>query len=417
MIRLIDPGKKSNASALGYAISFLLLVGLICCGVLFISSVNKRLEMNYTMQEHLVFDNYLSLTLGANTREKQQITLFHPAGDTSDIFIKPWGAYKVVTANTRHSGRFITKSALIGYPIKTTLPSLYLADNNQSLKLCGNTKIEGEVFLPERGVDRSYIGGKHYENDQLIYGIQKKSETYLPALNPVYADLRWSTFIREGGSKMAYFSRDSIFSFDHETTIISQITPLYLKNKIQGNVILHSFDSIIVTAAAQLENVILISPCVRFEEGFKGSVQVIAHQKIICEKNVKLLYPSTLVLNEIDFNQSETSAFVRMQEGAKVIGGILLTSQQPNFRKPVQLDIASGATVGGLVFNTGETLLYGKIIGNIYTQTFKINAGGGVYTNNLLDVLISSVRLPKDFLYPDWLKEMELKTAKIITCF
>lgn len=416
---MIQPGFLSSriqASALGYAITFLLLVGLICTGVLFISSVNKRLEMNYNMKEHLILDNYVSLMHGAKSNGKDKITLFHPAGDTSDIFIRPWGAFKVVTANTWHGNRRISKSALIGYAMENVLPALYLPDNSQSLKLCGNTRIEGEAFLSERGLEMSYIAGKNYENEKLLYGTQHKSERYLPPLNPTYSNLTIETFLKNG-RKIAFFNRDSTFAFDTETSIVSQIEPMFIQHNIQGNVILHSFDSIYVSASARLENVILIAPYVRFQEGFRGSVQVIAHEKIVCEKKVRLLYPSMLVLNETAFHQDIHNASVEIQEEAIVTGGILLTSQNFNFRRPVHLEIAHKATVGGLIYNQGETALYGKIIGHIYTQNFLIRAGGGVYTNQLLDATISSTQLPREFLYPDWLEKMEFRNAKIISCF
>lgn len=408
--------KKIPAAALGYAISFLLLTALVCCGVLFISSVNKRLEVNYTLREHLLLDNYLSLSYGAKVFGKEKITLIHPAGDTSDIFIKPWGAFRVVTAHTRHGSKLVSKSALVGYEMEAKLPALYLSDLNQALKLCGNTKIEGEAFLPERGAERSYIAGKNYENEKLLYGELKRSESHLPSLNPVYSNLTLSSFTQTA-KKIDFFSRDSSFSFDQETVLVSQIEPLTIHNHISGNIVLHSFDSIFVASTAQLENVILVAPVVRFEAGFKGSVQVIAHQKIVCEKNVRLMYPSILVLNELSFNAGTRPSSVELQEEAKVIGGILLTSQDPNFRKPVHLSMAFKSTAGGLVYNQGETFLQGKITGNLYTQQFILHAGGGVYTNHLLDAKISSVQLPVEFLYPDWLQTMEFSNAKIISCF
>ena len=45
---------KLKSSALGYAITFSLLIGLVCSGMLFISSVNKRLEINYITKEYLI---------------------------------------------------------------------------------------------------------------------------------------------------------------------------------------------------------------------------------------------------------------------------------------------------------------------------------------------------------------------------
>ena len=78
------------ASALGYAIAFMLLVGLVTSGILFISSVNKRLEMNYTLDEHLLLNNYFSLQFGATSPHTGKQQLIHSSGDTTQITRKSW---------------------------------------------------------------------------------------------------------------------------------------------------------------------------------------------------------------------------------------------------------------------------------------------------------------------------------------
>ena len=102
-----------SASAMGYAISFLLLIGLICSGVLFVASANKRLERNYSVQEHLVFDNYFSLLYGAK-QENGTYFLNHPTGDSSTICVKNWGVFNVVEVRTHHRQNELIKTALIG---------------------------------------------------------------------------------------------------------------------------------------------------------------------------------------------------------------------------------------------------------------------------------------------------------------
>lgn len=404
------------AAALGYAITFLFLVGMVCSGVLIISSVNKRLETNYTIREHLVFDNYLSLLLGARLDNETARSIVHTAGDTSAIQVKSWGAYKVVVAKTFHGNRRISRSALIGYNSETTLPALYLPENSQALKLTGNTRIEGIAYLSERGLDRGYIAGKNYENDQLIYGEQRKSDNSLPKLHTLFENLSLESLIA-GTVKIDPIGKDSTFAFDQPTALISTIGPLYLRNRLAGNIILHSFDSIYVSAESVLENVILIAPKIRFQKNFRGSVQAIAHESIVCEENVRLTYPSTLVMNETAPALSQ-NRLIQLHEKAQVLGGILLVSQQSNFRMPVQLQLREKSLVAGLVYNQGETELRGKVIGHLYTQRFFLRAGGGEYINHLLDAVISSKQLPDEFIIPGWLATAsETSKSRILTCF
>ena len=409
-------GKKVNASALGYAITFLFLVGLVCTGVVFISSVNKRLELNYNLKEYIIMDNYLSLKIGASMENELIKTIIYSAGDTTDITVKPWGAFKVVVAKTRHNNRKISKSAMIGLEIDDNLPALYLPDNNQALKLIGDTKIEGIAYLPERGLERGYIAGKNYMNDKLLYGEQKKSEKYLPKIKALYQNLSLESFIKDT-KKIEGITKDTIFDFDQPTSLYTSIEPIYLEKSIKGNIIIHSFDSIYVSSKCKLENVILISPKVRFEKGFIGSVQVIAHDQIICEEGVRLTYPSTLVLNETKMNIDKTNSRIILKENVQVRGGILLLSQASNFRKPIRLKIDEKSLVAGIIYNQGETEIKGKVIGHLYTASFNLIAGGGEYSNHLLDVFISSEKLPKEFIIPNWLDEEKSGKSKIMSCF
>lgn len=408
--------RKTKASAIGYAISFMLLIALICSGVLFIASVNKRLEVLHLTKEHLIFDNYTALLFASKQELKPTHSLAHVSGDTSEITSKMWGSFKMVHVLTRHSGKSIQKTALIAYLTDGGLPALYLPDNQQALKIGGETRIEGTAFLSERGIERAYIGGKNYMFDQLIFGKTARSERSLPPLKKQVQNLGLESFIA-GCDKKDYIMQDSAFSFVNKTTLFSEMGALRVSNSYSGNVIIHSFDSIYVTREARLKNVILIAPRIRFQEGFKGSVQAIAHQSIVCEKNVSLEYPSTLTLNELKNSALGEQAQVYLDENSRVLGGILVQTQQFNFRNMPRLFVAKGALVGGLVYNAGETELNAKVIGHLYTQKFTLKAGGGVYINHLLDATVSSVKLPDYFCIPAWLDKLETQQAKIISCF
>jgi hypothetical protein len=407
---------KLNASALGYAITFLFLVGLVCTGVIFISSVNKRLELNYNLKEHIIMDNYLSLQIGATNESTVRKEIIHPSGDTTELTVKLWGSFKVIVATTKHNNRQIKKATLLGYEVTEVLPVLYLPDNNQALKLIGDTKIEGIAYLPERGVERGYIAGKNYVHEKLLYGEQKVSEKTIPKLKFQFENLSLESYVTNT-KKIDGITKDTIFDFDQPTSLYTSIEPIYLSNVIKGNIIIHSFDSIYVSNQCKLENVILISPKVRFEKGFIGSVQVIAHEQIICEEKVRLTYPSTLILNELKINVESGNRSVTLKQNAQVRGGVLLVSQQNNSRKPIQLKMDHKSLISGLVYNTGNTEIRGRIIGHLYTNNFRLIEGGGEYTNHLLDVLLSSDRLPKDFIIPNWLEKCEVGKFKFISCF
>lgn len=406
---------KIQSSALGYAIAFMLLVGMIASGVLFISSANKRLERHHNMKEHLLMDNYLGLLHGARTLSEGKQQIIHSSGDTTDITRKNWGMFRVIVSHTHHKVGSVTKSAIVGYETDESHPALYLPERKQTLKLCGETRLEGTVVLGERGLERGHLAGQSYKGDKLLYGKQKKAERSLPGIKTSLKNESIQKY-RENTKKIDPIHQDTSFSFSEQTRLVSQIEPLFIQNNIYGNVILHSFDTIVVSAGITLENVILIAPNVRFENGFQGMVQVIAHERIVLGKDVKLRYPSALILNEDRKNDSNNEHGIYLQGKSSVLGGVLLFTQFPSPRKRLKLTIDQ-ARIGGLVINLGETELKGEVIGHLYTNQFTLRAGGGRYSNHLLNAKISTADLPKEMVLPNWLRDEKVTKPKIISCF
>ncbi len=406
---------RIKSSALGYAIAFALLIGLVCSGFLLMAGTHKRVEQEFTGREQLLFNNYLALIHGAKSEENGTQVLVHSTGDTSRITRKNWGAFRVIVSNTFHKSKSIHRSAIVGYESDEAPFALYLPDKKQSLKLCGDTKIEGRVALSERGAERGHISGKLYSGKQLIYGTKTESERNLP---PLRSDVKEASlqFYLSDGVRIDLFSKDSSFSFAEKTRILSSHGTLKVQHALRGNVILHSHDSVVVASGATLENVLILAPYVRFEKGFRGAVQVVATEKITCEENVKLVYPSALTLHETTENTSTKQHGIFMEKGSEVLGGVLLFSEKPNFRKPVYLNIQE-ARIGGFVYNAGTTQLKGEVIGAIYTNEFELYTGGGTYKNHLLDATISMKKLPENFIVPQWLKDTKRKKPKILSCF
>ena len=193
--------------------------------------------------------------------------------------------------------------------------------------------------MPIKGLERAYLAAKSYNGTELIYGNQKRSEKFLPPLRPSVKNLTLETFY-SNSDKSNFIEKDSVYDFDRKTSLISTLDLLVIEHNLSGNVIIHSFDSIFVRSTAHLNNVILIAPKIRFESGFKGSVQAIAHKQLIVEKNVFLQYPSVLVLNELETSINSKKSLIQINEKSKVLGGILLVSQFPDVKNPKALSQA-----------------------------------------------------------------------------
>jgi hypothetical protein len=132
---------------------------------------------------------------------------------------------------------------------------------------------------------------------------------------------------------------------------------------------------------------------------------------------VSLLYPSTLVLNENYPAIDGPAHSIQIDEESRVLGGILMVSQQSDYRKPIQLYMATETVVAGLVYNQGVSEIRGSILGHLYTNSLQLHYGGGNNVNHLLDCTLSSKQLPKDFVLPHWIKSTSTKNTRIVTRF
>lgn len=400
------------SSALGYAIAFLLLVGLFTSGVLFLTSTHKRIEAHFIGQEYLLFDNYTAIQYGASQSISGNYHLFHPSGDTSSIQVKQWGMLKSTVVTTYNKGRSLKREALTMQETDAAYPCLYMPDQKRKIALAGETRLEGKVFASERSLTRANIHRKPFKSEKLVFGKLYKSEKYLPPLHKEISE-NDLTYLLSDITSIERLPSDSTFSFGNKTTLHRSNETLEIIGNLRGNIILQSFDQIFVNASAHLEYVILLAPRVIFEKGFVGKVQVIASEQIICEENVHLDYPSALLLHENE-SRGEQSR-ITLMEGSRVLGGVLLTSKQPDFRNLVLLDVQE-ATIGGLVYNRGESEIRGEIIGSLYTNKLVAHTGGGVYGGHLIDARISSKQLPESFIMPNWLKDSKVTKPVLITC-
>ena len=403
-----------RAAALSYAIVFSLLIGLICSGLLFISATQKKLEIHYTGNEALLLDSYAAIQFGKNELPLDDTAqIIHPSGDTSIIKHSKWGAFSVVCTRTFKNNKLKQRVALIGKEINTDSPSLYVPGNTGELKVAGNSLIEGTVFVPNAQVERAFISTKTYSKEKLVYGNIQSSNNSLPSLATSCQNISLSSFC-EHLTPIPYQFHDSTYSFFEKTTFYQEITPIIISNSLKGNLVIQSFDSIYVTAEARLEHVILNAPIVRFESGFSGSVQVIAQEKIILEKNVHLLYPSVTILNEPSTYNSTIRSHVFLDSLSSIRGGILMTSQKIDFRNMPFLNIQPESLVAGMVYNSGESQIRGSVIGSIYTQRLSAYFGGGVYDNHLIDATVTIKKLPARFCSPNWLQDVSKSHLTLI---
>lgn len=402
-----------KSSSLAYAIIFLLFIGLFTTGIVLLSGTHKVIEVNSRTKENVAFNTVNNINWFLST--ELEGTRINSTGDTSILVKSNWGAWDILYCKSFHNRFQFEKFVLTGVQYFQKPLALYLADTDQKLSVAGQTRIEGLAYLPKRGVERAYIGGQNYSGEKLIYGEQKVAQKKLPELLENAANFNLGEFLKKKNLlEIDQLSNSINQKFSEPTVYYQSITPVFISDSVSGNVVIHSFDSIFITKESYIDNAILVAPIIRIEAGFTGSVQIEASQRVTIENNVLLNYPSTIRMTEEKKNTNEVKHGVYFQGNSELRGGILIISKSPNFRNLIQLNIDENSLVAGLIYNQGESDVKGTIIGSLYTYKIVLESRSADYSNHLLNAYISSEKLPKNFISPNWLKTKESSKSQII---
>jgi cytoskeletal protein CcmA (bactofilin family) len=320
---------------------------------------------------------------------------------------KPWGIFDVVTSKTSVKNEYFQKMAFTG-GYSTQREALFLNDNNKPLVLVGNTKIQGNVALPKKGVKRGNIAGNSYYGSQLIYGNIRLSNTSLPQLNnetylkPYFND----SFIN---NEFEFFElKDNlkkVVSFDEQTELVKNFGQINLQFiELTGNIIIQSSTKIKVSISALLTDVILIAPIIEIENSVKGNFQALATKQILVGENCELNYPTSLIINEESISSSNqqnkvtdkiNQIVVNENTTIKGIVAFLTNTKQTNYKPQILLE--KNAIVSGEVYCEKNFELKGTVNGMIYTDSFVATQFGSVYINHIFNGTIIESNLPKQY--------------------
>jgi hypothetical protein len=404
--------QKISGSALSYAILFVLLLSLIAGGLISVFSAFNRQNIVFQTNENLFFDNRAALKFAElNSAWKvDSVQYLHPSGDTSLIKRKKWGLFDGFAIRTYKGNQEVSGFYLLGSKSSSAIPGLVQFSGSEGLKITGKTKLEGSLFISNGKIERAYIAGKNFEYQELYHGKLNETKEH-------HWELKANLFpdnISFTDKEERVYSGQNINQTFFDKTILFSGASANIHSMISGNVILNFTDSITIESSSNLENVCVYAPLVRIKKGFKGSMQIFATEKVILEDSVALNYPSSIVVKGKE--GSSSNSIIHIGEYGKLIGGIVLITENFDFRNPPRLIVSKNATVGGIVYNVGTTELYGGIFGHIYTGDFECKVAGGVYTNHLVDATISSRRVPARFGIPKILSSQEKLPTITLLC-
>lgn len=397
--------KRVKAGALQYVLVISVLIAIIVFAFIALIYLQRRVQLKNSFYKEAVenvqfgFDFISQNDVPYNTPQEHQFS--NNELEKTTLLKEHWGVFnKVIVTSTVKNENFQKIGLVGGNNIKRD--ALCLKDNNQPLVLVGDTKIIGDVALPERGVKGGNISGTSYYGNQLIFGNQKLSSATLPSIDNL-------EYIK--GLIQKRYLNDEVVSFELEeglkkrqsflqpTTVFQASESIYLRNvQLQGNIIIHSNKSIVVDATSLLEDVILIAPVVKIKSNVIGSFQVLATKKIEVARGSKLKYPSALVLfsnEKLEINPPEEN-LIYINENCD-IKGVVLFHQEKGSNYKSQVVVSKNTIITGEVYCNQNLELLGSVYGSVYASSFITKHFGSVYINTVFNGVINVNKLPEQY--------------------
>ncbi len=317
------------------------------------------------------------------------------------------GAWIKTFSKVNIHGRKVAKTAFTGSVLDQKTPNLYLSNTNSPLVVVGNTRLEGNSYLPKQGVKAGNISGKYYQGSNLYYGHVIESAEKLPNMAPkwiAYLESASNGALLEGENTITLqkeiknsFYKPSQFIFDPGTIVLGN-------EKITGNIIIQSETKIVVSSASQLEDVVLIAPNIIIDDNVKGKMQLVASKKIKIGKQCYLSYPSSITLldknivQETSGNnfQAKTVDFV-IHKNTVIEGSIVYLKKKHETKDRIKthLKIESGVQIIGEVYCQGNVDFQGIVKGSLYTNQFIANQSGSIYLNHIYNGKVLLNPIPK----------------------
>lgn len=400
---------KVRGGALIYALFLSVLIAIVCSTII-ISSVYSNSRVNDMINTRIMMADIRSVfSLVTNNPDKfdgtgsTAIDLYKDGTNVPVVVYKKYGVFDLVHVEVSRGWQSLEKTALLGADIfDGDEPALYLENQNNGLSVCGSTRINGKVFLPTMGVRKTYIEGNGFTGTQPVYGEVFLSNKTLPGIDAdisAFANRYLELGLRDDDSVVAFnqlWSCDSVTnSFINQPLIISSAGRITLGQKtVIGNVIIYSSQKITVTNKAELQDVILVAPCIIFEKGFKGSVQAFATDSIQVQEDCELELPSFLGI--FQKNGDKKSSLI-IHRNVVIAGGVMMCCSKTEEKRYSVINIEESAIVYGQVYSNAWIELRGKVVGSVYTSNFILRTPSAVYENHLLSAEIDMESLDDNY--------------------
>ncbi|MDB5274743.1 MAG: hypothetical protein JWO58_3110 [Chitinophagaceae bacterium] len=391
-----------RASALFIVLFISLIIGVLCSALIYSAYLYQTQVYTHIIHNKLEANTHSAINFLFSQKGEvanDSLDLFGEEQDSVSIRNMVWGVYDVAVV-TAHAGKYKSvKHLMYGYKSDSLSNlSIYLTNQQKPLSISGNTSIKGVAYLPESGVQASYIDEQNYEGTVLVDGLIKKSGYSLPSLDTLMIDKLEKLILNaEHDSLFDLDEKDTLYrSFSEGTFFISAKEAIHIDHKVlSGNIMVHSNTAVYISSNNSLSDIIVAAPAIVVENGFVGNLQLFVKDSLIIGSNCEFKYPSVAGLIKSNFKSKQS--FITIGDHTS-FQGLVFSYQKVKDVKETLVTTGKGAYIEGQIYVDGFLDLKQNVYGSVYCNRLMLKTNSGIYDNTLLNVTIDHSKLSRYYI-------------------
>jgi hypothetical protein len=406
--------KVVGATVSGGALYIAMMVGIIISILLamfiLLARFNQRQVTVFAQNSQLQYNLKSAFQMARSayfTIDRNDKWMKNIANDDS-IKIKRlnWGAYLLITAQTKNRHYALSQSGLYGTTMSADT-GLVVSENSRPIGLSGQITFKAYCYLPSAGIKPAFIEGQSYMGAGSNVNYIKKAPYQIPELSERFKKgvaEQQTQLVNSDDSLLFTFPNTLAQSFSHKTIVIEvsrNLTNLHFSENIK----IISQNEITIDSTCHFDNVLIIADKVKFKRGFKGSVHVIASDSIVAEKETVFEYPSSFVLSTGAGKEDRLRCII-ISENCKFSGGLIAFTSELNGPK-VFIKLNASSEINGTVYSSGYLHVEGKLNANVFCGKLMLKTPSAVYENHMLACEIDPAKYAHLLAVPDVLSKNE----------
>jgi hypothetical protein len=412
----VKPTFRINAASLIYAILLILLISSISLSLILLNQYRLNYVNGFINENRLIDNSYSAANQFCGLKFRNENyhwkgDLFKTGMDSVEVDLYYHGIFRVNSIRSFNQNISFYNACFSG---SFSLPEygLQIENSRYELKVAGSTRLRGGLIVPQKTIERAFIKNQNYNGDKLFWGNIKESPRVFPMLNKATRNRisKITSLINKKKTSNAQIFNpfDSIIApFHLEQQFFKDTGIIAIENTfLKGNIIVVSEKEVHLFANSKLENVVIIAPIIRVENGFNGSAQFIASDSLIIGEDVSLNFPSALIAT----TQESKETYIIINKNTTIEG--LILANKISTKSSCNIEIMDGGLINGWIYNPGAVIIKNvKIHGQLTCKSVIYKNKGGKELNLLLNVEIDPAKMPyyikgMNFLMTDGKKEI-----------